>query len=256
MKKLGLVFSGGGVRALAHAGLLKALDENGIQPSIISGTSGGALVGGLYACGVAPEEMLDFFKKTPVFKWSMLTFKKIGLVDSGKYTKFFQKYFKYPTFEDLRIPLSVAATNLLTGKVKYFSEGELIQPLIASSALPPYFSPVKIGDGLYSDGGLLDNLPIEPIRKRCELIIGSFINPLEVITENELTSSFHFMQRIYSIAMDGNYSRKFKKCDHVFFHNLSYIGVLDTKMLERAYHYGYEQTNQQIELIKSLLVTD
>ena len=62
MKKLGLVFSGGGVRALAHAGLLKALDENGIQPSIISGTSGGALVGGLYACGVAPEQMLDFFK--------------------------------------------------------------------------------------------------------------------------------------------------------------------------------------------------
>ena len=121
--------------------------------------------------------MLDFFKKTPVFKWSMLTFKKIGLVDSGKYTKFFQKYFKYPTFEDLRIPLSVAATNLLTGKVKYFSEGELIQPLIASSALPPYFSPVKIGDGLYSDGGLLDNLPIEPIRKRCEVIIGSFIKP-------------------------------------------------------------------------------
>ena len=186
----------------------------------------------------------------------MLTFKKIGLVDSGKYTKFFQKYFKYPTFEDLRIPLSVAATNLLTGKVEYFTKGELIQPLIASSALPPYFSPVKIGNGLYSDGGLLDNLPIDPIRKHCEVIIGSFINPLEVITENELTSSLHFMQRIYNIAMDGNYSRKFKKCDYVFFHNLSNIGVLDTKMLERAYHYGYEQTNQQIELIKSLLVTD
>ena len=91
---------------------------------------------------------------------------------------------------------------------------------------------------------------------RALLLVGSFINPLEVITENELTSSFHFMQRIYSIAMDGNYSRKFKKCDYVFFHNLSNIGVLDTKMLERAYHYGYEQTNQQIELIKSLLVTD
>ena len=140
--------------------------------------------------------------------------------------------------------------------MEYFTKGELIQPLIASSALPPYFSPVKIGDGLYSDGGLLDNLPIDPIKKHCEVIIGSFINPLEVITENELTSSLHFMQRIYSIAMDGNYSRKFKKCDHVFFHNLSNIGVLDTKMLERAYQYGYEQTNKQIELIKSLVVTD
>ena len=76
MKKLGLVFSGGGVRALAHAGLLKALEEQGIHPAAISGTSGGALVGGLYACGVTPDEMLEFFRKTPVFKWSMVTFKK------------------------------------------------------------------------------------------------------------------------------------------------------------------------------------
>ena len=82
--KIGLVFSGGGVRALAHAGLLKALEEKGLRPSIISGTSGGALIGGLYACGIAPDDMLSFFKETPVFKWSMLTFKKVGLVDSSK----------------------------------------------------------------------------------------------------------------------------------------------------------------------------
>ena len=253
MKKLGLVFSGGGVRALAHAGLLKALQENGIRPSVISGTSGGALVGGLYACGIPPEEMLTFFKKTPVFKWSMLTFKKVGLVDSGKYTKFFNEHFKYRTFEELHTPLVVAATNLLSGKATYFSKGELIQPLIASSALPPYFSPVKIGDGLYSDGGLLDNFPIEPIKGQCDVIIGSFINPLEPITERELNNSFHFMQRIYNIAMDGNYSKKFKKSDLVFFHNLSNIGVLDTKMLEHAYTYGYEQAKDKIEMISQLV---
>ena len=173
--KLGLVFSGGGVRALAHAGLLKALEEKGLRPSIISGTSGGALIGALYACGVKPDDMMRFFKETPLFKWSMITFKKVGLVDSAKYAKFFKKELQYHTFEELQLPLIVTATNLLNGKLQYFSKGELIQPIIASAALPPYFSPVRIGESLYCDGGLLDNFPIEPIRKQCDKIIGSFM---------------------------------------------------------------------------------
>ena len=238
--KLGLVFSGGGVRALAHAGLLKALEEKGLRPSIISGTSGGALIGALYACGVKPDDMMRFFKETPLFKWSMITFRKVGLVDSAKYAKFFKKELQYHTFEELQLPLIVTATNLLNGKLQYFSKGELIQPLIASAALPPYFSPVRIGESLYCDGGVLDNFPIEPIRKQCDKIIGSFINPLGSITEKDLSNSFQFMQRIYNIAMDGNYSRKFKKCDLLLLHNLSNIGVLDTKMLKPHLVTHYE----------------
>ena len=248
MKKIGLVFSGGGVRALAHAGLLKALEEKGLQPSIISGTSGGALIGGLFACGVAPGDMMRFFKETPVFKWSMVTFKKVGLVDSAKYTKFFAKEFKCKTFEELQLPLVVTATNLLNGKVQYFKEGELIQPLIASSALPPYFSPVRIGDSLYCDGGLLNNFPTEPLKGLCDVIIGSFVNPLETITEKELSNSFQFMQRIYNITMDGNYLRKFKKCDELLLHNLSKVGVLETKMLDYAFEYGYEMGMKQLTI--------
>ena len=246
MKKIGLVLSGGGVRALAHAGLLKALDEKGLHPSIIAGTSGGAIIGGLYACGIKPDDMLPFFKQTPLFKWSMLTFKKLGLLDSAKYAKFFQQFFKCTTFEQLQLPLVVTATNLLNGKITYFKEGELIQPLLASSALPPYFSPVKIGDSLYCDGGLLNNFPTEPLKGQCEVMMGSFINPLETITEKELGNSYQFMQRIYNITMDGNYNRKFKKCDYLFLHNLSNIGVLETKMLDRAFEYGYEITMKQL----------
>ena len=139
--KLGLVFSGGGVRALAHAGLLKALEEKGLRPSIISGTSGGALIGALYACGVKPDDMMRFFKETPLFKWSMITFKKVGLVDSAKYAKFFKKELQYHTFEELQLPLIVTATNLLNGKLQYFSRPlssgpcSFFLPLINSLAL-------------------------------------------------------------------------------------------------------------------------
>lgn len=78
MKTFGLVLSGGGVRALAHAGMLKALDEHHLRPAAISGTSGGALVGALYASGKTPEQLLDFFKQTPLFKFSMLSLGKNG----------------------------------------------------------------------------------------------------------------------------------------------------------------------------------
>ena len=85
------------------------------------------------------------------------------------------------------------------------------------------------------------------------MVIGSFINPLEPIGEDELKNSLQLLQRIYNIAMDGNYTRKFKKSDYVFFHNLSNINVLDTKMLENAFQYGYEKTIEKIETIKQLV---
>lgn len=92
MKTFGLTLSGGGVRALAHAGMLKALEQYGLRPVAISGTSGGALVGALYASGKTPEEIINFFKQTPLFKLSMLSLPKMGLINSNKYPTLFQKH--------------------------------------------------------------------------------------------------------------------------------------------------------------------
>ncbi|EGD34836.1 MULTISPECIES: patatin-like phospholipase family protein [unclassified Capnocytophaga] len=253
MKTFGLVLSGGGVRALAHAGILKALEEHELRPSIISGTSGGALIGGLYASGVSPEEMKDFFKSTPLFKFSMFSFGKMGLVDSDKYPALFKKFITCQTFEELSIPLIVTATNLISGKATYFSQGKLIEPLIASSALPPYFSPVKIDKDLYCDGGLLNNFPIEPLKGKCEILIGSFVNPLGQVSEKELNSPIKFLQRIYNITLDGSYSRKFKKCDYIFLLQLNNIGVLDVKLIDNAFDYGYQQAFKQIDTLRRLI---
>ena len=253
MKTFSLALSGGGVRALAHAGLLKALEQYKFRPVAISGTSGGALVGALYASGIAPEEIKDFFKQTPLFRFSMLSFGKMGLIDSNKYPALFEKYLSCHTFEQLSIPITVVATNLLDGKVAYFSKGDLIAPLIASSALPPYFSPVKIDNGIYCDGGLLNNFPIEPLKGKGDILVGSFINPLEKIDEKELKNPIKFFQRIYNVVMDGSYEKKFKKCDYVFLHELDNIGVLETKLIDKAFDYGYEKTLSHIALIKSLV---
>ena len=98
-EEIGLVLSGGGVRAIAHIGLIKVLLENDIVPTHISGTSAGALVCALYAAGYNTDEMLQFFKQTPILDFSLYALNKPGILDSGKYEKFFKKFFSEDSFE-------------------------------------------------------------------------------------------------------------------------------------------------------------
>lgn len=253
--EIGLVLSGGGVRAIAHIGLIKVLLENEIIPNQISGTSGGALVGALYAAGYNPEEMIHFFKQTPVLDFSLYTLKKPGLLDSEKYEKFFQKYFKENAFEKLKYPLTTTATNLLSGKLEYFSEGELIKPLIASCALPPLFSPLKINNNYYSDGGILNNFPVEPLNeKKLNNIIGSFVNPITPIKDSDINTSLKLIYRVYHIGLESNNIKKFKLCNYVFEPKpIDKIGTLETKSIDTAFEIGYNQAKKEIDdILKSL----
>ncbi|ETN94581.1 patatin-like phospholipase family protein [Zhouia amylolytica] len=249
-KKIGIVLSGGGVKALAHVGFLKALKEHGIEPAAMSGTSGGALVAALYASGYDHEEMISFFKETPVFKFSLFAMNKPGIMDSAKYHHIFKKYFKAINFEELEIPLTVTATNITTGRAEFFNSGELIRPLIASSALPPYFSPIEINGDLYSDGGILNNFPIAPLRKDCEVILGSFVNPIRKVEKSEVNTTLKLIQRVYHIGLDANYYNKFKSCNYVFLpENIDKISVLDTKMIDKAFTMGYEHALKEMNVI-------
>ncbi|GLB48453.1 patatin-like phospholipase family protein [Neptunitalea lumnitzerae] len=252
--KLGLVLSGGGIRALAHAGLLQALEERGIQPDCIAGTSGGALIAALYASGYKPKEMMNFFKDTPVFSFSLFALNKPGLVDSEKYQVLFEKFFTKTTFEELNIPITVTATNLNTGKLEFFDSGDLIKPLLASCALPPYFSPVKINDHLYSDGGLLNNFPYEPLCDTCQYTLGSFVNPVAEVENKDINNTFKLLQRVITISMDANYYHQFNECHYVFLPPEIYtVGILDVKMLDRAFEIGYEHAIKEMPTILKIL---
>ncbi|GLB52626.1 patatin [Neptunitalea chrysea] len=252
--KLGLVLSGGGIRALTHAGLLKALDENGIQPDCISGTSGGALIAALYATGYSPEEMITFFKETPLFSFSLFALNKPGLVDSEKYEHLLKKFFYKENFEDLNTPITVTATNLNTGKLEFFDSGELIKPLLASCALPPYFSPVSINNHLYSDGGLLNNFPYEPLVDTCDFTMGSFVNPVAEVANKDINNTFKLLQRVITISMDANYYHQFSQCHYVFLPPEIYtVGILDVKMIVKAFEIGYEHAQNEMPKILELL---
>lgn len=251
---IGLVLSGGGVKAIAHVGLIEVLLENNIVPNIISGTSAGAMIGALYASGKSPKEMMTFFEKTRLFKMSLFARKKPGFLDSEKYVEHFKEYFPN-SFEDLKYPLTIAATNILKAETTYFKSGEIVKPIIASAALPPLFSPIDIEGELYSDGGILDNFPLDSIKNKCNKIIGSFVNPVSEIERSEIISSTDLIYRIYHIGMDAADIKKFDDCDYVFLPpKLNTIGIIDTKSIHKAYKIGYDFAQKEIETIKKSLL--
>jgi len=177
--KTGIVLSGGAVRGFAHLGVLKALHEAGIIPDVISGASAGSIVGAFYADGYEPEEISEIFESTNFYKLIGILFRGSGLFDIRGLKKLLKNNLKAKTFDGLKLPLYVAATNLITGRAEYFNQGSIIDKVLASSSIPVVFKPQKINGIPYVDGGLINNLPLAPIKDKCKKIIGVNVTPLE-----------------------------------------------------------------------------
>lgn len=194
-KTIGLVLSGGGVKAMAHIGIIKALNERDIYADTISGVSAGAIVGALYANGTGPLNMLAFFKETPLFRYNFFTINRPGLFDTEKYVFFLSQYFERDAFDALEKELFVTATDLQSGVPKIFSSGELLRPVLASSALPPVFSPVTIDGRLYADGGIMNNFPLEPLTGKADCIIGCYTFGMKEIGKGALKNPIQLADR-------------------------------------------------------------
>ena len=249
-KSIGLVLSGGGVRGMAHIGLIKALREHQIEAKVVAGTSIGALVGALYANNNSVEEMLTFFKETPLFQYSFFTINKPGFIDTERYAGIFKNFFPENTFESLQRPLYIVATDLLSGKERVFNSGELIKPLLASAALPPVFSPVEINDILYADGGIMNNFPKEYVEDKTEFIIGSNVSVTVPLQKKDLRNSFQLTGRVTSLMIHASNDEKLHQCDlYIEPKELDQIGVLDKKGIENAFTIGYEHGSRALEKI-------
>ena len=250
--RLGLVLSGGGVRGMAHIGLIKALISSGIRPEWISGTSVGAIVGALYANGITANEMMDFFRETPLFRYNFLSINKPGFLDTDRYMNIFKDYFSTDSFDALPKKLFVTATNLQKGRQEVFHSGELIRPLLASAALPPVFSPVAIGKFLYADGGILNNFPSEPIEEHVDFLIGSNVSVVKEVGRDAIRSSLQLANRTTALMIYAINNKKMARCQWLFEpQELEHIGVLEKKSLEKAYEIGYSHASQTLENVLS-----
>lgn len=247
-KTTGIVLSGGGVKGVAHAGILKALLQHDIYPDVVSGVSAGAIVGALYANGITPAEMLSIFKETPLLKYNFLTINKPGLFDTEKYITFFEKYFPVNSFEALEKKLFVVATDLQNGSPRFFSSGNLLQPVLASAALPPVFNPVSINGRLYADGGIMNNFPIEPLRETTEYIIASYTSPMKEVGKGVLKNALQLTQRTNLLMLHSNAIEKLHLPNLMFMpKELEHIDVLDKKGIYKAYMIGYEHASKLLD---------
>ncbi|MDL5512390.1 patatin-like phospholipase family protein [Arenibacter sp. M-2] len=239
----GLVLSGGGIRGVAHLGAIKALEEYGIYPSHIAGTSAGAIVGALYASGCTWEQMLDFFKTTEIFSLTNYAMGKPGFLDTEKFHRQLKAYIPVDTFESLERQLFVTATNLLDGTLHIFSRGELIKPVLASAAVPGLFAPVQIEKGYYVDGGTLNNFPVDLIKKYCDLIVGVYVNPFSPVSIKDLNHVNKVLERAYHVMVANETTKKFKDCDLLIRpSNMDKYSMFSLKNLDIILELGYNAT--------------
>ena len=239
-KKVGVVLSGGGAKGMAHIGVLKVLEKAGIPVDIVTGTSIGSIVGGLYAIGynahsldsmvrtqdwtyvitdkedMRNQSLLDHKKQNTYLFNTGMTFGKRdrsggGLIRGKNLAELFQKLFVGYTDsldfnKDLKIPFACVATNIMDNSEVVFHSGRLPQAIRASMSIPAAFSPVRLGDMVLVDGGLKNNFPVDVAREMgAEVIIGVTLNG-KPKTAEDITGTMKIVGQIIDVNCVNKYA--------------------------------------------------
>lgn len=166
-QKAALVLSGGGARGIAHIGVIEELEKKGFEISSIAGTSMGAVVGGVYALGKMEEykNWLYTLDKIKLFSLVDFTLSTQGLVKGDKLLNTVKTFISDANIEDLDIPYAAIAADIIHKKEVVFTKGSIFDAIRASMAIPTVFTPVKFEDGLLIDGGIINNMPINRVKR-------------------------------------------------------------------------------------------
>lgn len=239
--KYGLVLSGGGARGFAHLGVLKALQEKGIQPDAISAVSAGALIAVFIADGFTPDEILEIFSKLKLYRAVSFREPNLGFLKATGIQRLMEKHLRHKNIEDLTIPVYISATNFIKSRTDYFSSGPIIQAVMASSAIPLIFKPYSINNELYVDGGLMNNLPVEPLIDNTEFIIGVNVNSFNEI--NRILNIRGYIDRIIHLAIRANVKNNIERCDwYLEPPNLMKFNLFKSSSSKEIYQAGYDYT--------------
>lgn len=277
--KIGLALGGGGVRAAAHVGVLKVLEEEGIPVDYIVGTSTGAVVGGLYSAGMTPNHIQEQFTKKK-FMHAFLTVPLAmrvlviplfytprlmgldtydGLYRGKKFADYLNKQVPATdrNIEDLRIPFGAVAVDLLDGKARTLKSGNLSQALQASCAIPALRKPVKLDRALYVDGGVLDNLPVGETKKMgADIVIAIDIDekvtPLEEPFFKKFGSVAHRVMTLHYSLIDQNEQAM---ADYIIHPDVTGVGIIsrDSADAQKCVDAGERAARSAVPAIRELI---
>ncbi len=178
-QQIALVLSGGGARGIAHIGVIEELEKQGLEITSLAGTSMGSLVGGVYALGKLKEfkEWMLTLDKMKVFSLVDFTFSTQGLVKGDRVLNRIQEFVSGRNIEELGIPYAAVAVDLLKKEEVVFRKGSIFEAIRASISIPSVLTPVKKGEALLVDGGVLNNIPVNHVqRTKGDLLIAVDVN--------------------------------------------------------------------------------
>lgn len=278
-QRWGLVLMGGGARGLAHIGILDILQKEGLSPDVIVGTSMGAIIGGLFAFGFSPMKLkeimkdlnldqfidrpnLPFLPKRPhsVIEFFLLDAyrtrlqKKIGQDKEDKLEEHFKATVGEVCIEDLPIRFACNAVDLISGKEVVFEKGELYKALRATMSLPVVFEPVRMGDMLLVDGGVLNNVPVETAKKLGaeKTILVDIHRPLKEVSSQEINSTFQLIQRMVETMAANTTIEKIKNADCVIRVDLD-VDIFEFSSPEELIEKGEQAASQNLDAVKKLI---
>ena len=227
--KIGLALGGGGVRGLAHIAVLETLDELGIKPAVISGTSMGAIIGALYASGISGKEIRERINRILILKddtWRDIVAKKSdllklvkafsaeiprgGFINTQGFFEFLFSEINIRTFKELKIPLLVVAADYWTAEEVVFENGDLLPALQASMAVPGVFAPVSFAGKVLVDGGVVNLVPYDHLLKRAEFIIAVDVSKAKNPGKNEIPGALESVLGAFNIMQASALAEKMK----------------------------------------------
>lgn len=282
--KLGIALAGGGIKGIAHAGVLKALEENDINIDIIGGTSSGSLVASLYAMGYSPYYIYTLFKRHskelvqinngPIISGikSYMVSKKItltGLKTGESMEKIFNKISNsigIKKISDIKMPLVIPTVDLMDSKEyiftnfvpinsenkeQYITDISVGKAVRASSSFTAVFSPCRFKTHRFIDGGALDNMPISEVKKQgADKVIAVKFNSDSIDEESNITD---YVMRTIDIMSSKIVNESLEKSDYILNINTEKTGLLDINKIDLCYKNGYNITIKNMEKIKNML---
>jgi NTE family protein len=260
--KIGLALGSGAARGLSHIGVIRALEENDINVNVLAGTSIGSVASGMYAAGMSVEQMTAFareFGKKRISYWiDPSFFRRGGLLKGNKIEQALEDLMGPITFQDLKIPLYIVASDLLTGKEVVLSEGDVIRAIRASFAIPGVFAPVKYNGMWLIDGATVAPVPTRILhQKKCDVIIAVNVTNS---SESDATFSLDKEPKIIDVLMQAlvaSQQKMAEPCMRLAQVNIvPELGDYDWTNFSRSdelIEVGYNSTMEQMPRIKRIV---
>ena len=224
---------------------MKYLDEVGLRPEIIAGTSAGSIMGAFYASGYAPEEIHELLSQTGFMQMTSFTTKGGGIFSTTKFLQLLKKNLRHRKLEDLPTPMRIVATDLNRGEPHVFTEGPLAKIILASSSIPILFCPVEIDGHTYVDGGLFRNFPVTAIREDCEEVIGMNLGPVQ---SAEIPMNIKdIANRAWELIFRQNTTPDCAACDYLLeTSEVMKFGMFEVSASEQLMKIGYELAKAEL----------